>query len=94
MTAQNSIAEKSFFGRYFLYKLRTNFNYLVFNLIFAFLGMPVMAVCLTYTVGKVNDIVEGRLAGTKRMHLTIWERSLTQILSLWRSYSVRLRSCQ
>lgn len=32
MTAQNSIAEKSFFGRYFLYKLRTNFNYLVFNL--------------------------------------------------------------
>ena len=31
MTAQNSIAEKSFFGRYFLYKLRTNFNYLVFN---------------------------------------------------------------
>ena len=38
MTAQNSIAEKSFFGRYFLYKLRTNFNYLVFNLIFAFLA--------------------------------------------------------
>lgn len=65
MTAQNSIAEKSFFGRYFLYKLRTNFNYLVFNLIFAFLGMPVMAVCLTYTVGKVNDIVEGRLAEYK-----------------------------
>lgn len=61
MTAQNSIAEKSFFGRYFLYKLRTNFNYLVFNLIFAFLGMPVMAVCLTYTVGKINDIAEERL---------------------------------
>lgn len=65
MTAQNSIAEKSFFGRYFLYKLRTNFNYLVFNLIFAFLGMPVMAVCLTYTVGKVNDIAEERLTEYK-----------------------------